>query len=512
MNMAQEEVVASEKQGMNRLLVVMALLLAATFWWTFQAMVVRWEQENSYYSHGWLILPISAWLVYRNRKKLAACPRQPELLGLAILIPSLVLHLLGAAWRVGFFSGFAFLGTLTGLLWTLFGRQFVRALAFPLAFLVFMIPLPELLVETVSFRMKLMAAWAATNIVNALGLTAVRDGSYITIAKGTLIVDDVCSGLKYLISLLAFGAIYANLSSVRGWRKWALFLMSIPVAYIANVARVTLMVFVGHWWGIDHVEKWYFHDFFGFALFVVAFVCLFLIESAMIGGKDEEAAEVQDAALRPSLVSPSRKLAGGIYLQLAVVAAISLHFTWPHETAPATELLNKIPLEAQGWTGRDYGLSDRVYDILGTRDVLSRTYIKDKASAHLILVMAQQMKRRTHPPEQCFAGEGYEIMSAEDRSITLDVGGESRMVKVRELILSHSRGTRLSWYFYKTGDHINTDYYRHQATVAMTKLANRNSADIMVRTETDVRDLAQARETLADFFETIAPPILETLP
>jgi exosortase A len=515
-----QEQIEQKRQGLAPLLAVMALLLAATFWWTFQTMIVRWEQPNSYYSHGWLIPPVVAWLIYRKRKELAACPRRPEPLGLAVLIPSVVLHLLGAAWRVGFFSGFAFLGVLVGLIWSLFGLRFLKKLAFPLAFLIFMIPLPELLVETVSFRMKLMAAWAATSLVNTFGLTAVREGSYITISTGTLVVDDVCSGLKYLISLLAFGALYAHLSAVRGWKKWALFLTSVPVAYVANVGRVTLMVLVGQWRGIGEVNAWYFHDFFGFALFVVAFVCLFLIESFMMTRKEksggEAAAETPAAAETappPPLAPPSGRLKGGVLVTMGLTAALSLHLTWPRATAPASELLRAIPLQTAGWTGRDYALNDRVYELLGTRDVLSRTYRNEQdEAAYLVLVMAQQMKRRTHPPEQCFAGEGYEIQSAQDRIVTVTVNGASRDVPVRELLLSHPKGTRLSWYFYKTGGHVNTDYWRHQATVALSKLSDGDSADIMVRTETDVRDLDQARRTLADFFGKIVPPILSELP
>ena len=95
-------------------------------------------------------------------------------------------------------------------------------------------------------------------------------------------VDDVCSGLKYLIALMAFGALYAHLSSVRTWQKWALFLLSIPISFLANVGRVTLMVIVGYQWGVAEVERWYFHDLFGFVLFIVAFVCLFAVESLML--------------------------------------------------------------------------------------------------------------------------------------------------------------------------------------------------------------------------------------
>lgn len=490
-------------------------LLAVAFAWTFMAMAVRWEQENSYYSHGWLIPPVALWLIWRKRKELATCPRTPSRAGLLLLLPSLVGHLLAVQWRVASISGFALLGALAGLVWTMLGWNYLRILLVPLAFLAFMVPLPELAIESISFRMKLLAAWAATALVNAFGLPAVRAGSYIHIAEGTLIVDDVCSGLKYLISLLAFGALYAQLSSIKTWQKWALFVLSVPVAYVANVGRVTLMVLVGHWRGIEAVEKPYYHDLFGFVMFVVAFGCLFVVESLMLmrSGRECSSAESREGSAAAPVpvthVLPTSALQRGVLLSLALTAGISIFFAWPRPVAPASEILNTIPLQFNEWRGQDYTYGEDVYRLLGTRDVLSRTYSNDRGErVSLIVVIAQQMRRRTHPPEQCYTGEGFAIQSSSNREVTVHIEGVSRTITVRELVLSHNRGKRLSWYFFKSGDRLSTNYWRHQAVLALSKFHRPDSADVLVRFDADIDDISSGRQELQRFAEAAFPSVM----
>jgi exosortase A len=266
-------------------------LLAVSFFWTIHWMTIRWDEVNSYYSHGWLIAPIALALIYRKRKLLAAARVRPCRWGLAILIPSLLLHVLGTAWQVGFLSGFALIGVLIGLVLALFGPQVLRTVLFPLVFLAFMVPLPVLLVESVSFRLKLLAARFAVGALDVVGLPAVREGSYIHIPTGTVVVEDVCSGLKYLISLMAFGALYAHISSVSKLQKAILFLISAPISFAANVMRVTLMVLIGYFWGIPATEKWYLHGVFGFVLFAVAFAMLFATEALFMRGRRRRRAD-----------------------------------------------------------------------------------------------------------------------------------------------------------------------------------------------------------------------------
>lgn len=506
------------------------LLLVATFWWTGRWMVTRWEQPNSYYSHGWLIPVVSFALIYFGRKRIAAAPVRPCWWGMLILAPSVLIHLVATAWQVGFLSGFSLLGVLAGLVLTLFGKEVVRWSLFPIAFLAFMVPLPVVLIEQASFKLKLLAAGAATGFLGLLDLPAVRQGSYIRTPGGTVIVDDVCSGLKYLIALLAFGALYAYVSPLKRWRKLMLFGLAAPVSFVANVVRVTLMVSVAYFWGAGATQKWYSHDLFGFALFAIALVLLFGVESVLLGRSrlrraGEESAS--DRSLPPAGESsaeagaawssprPTNRLGKTVVCALVLSAVLSNYLAWPRSTAPATDILAAVPRTLGQWRGFDRTLEPRVYDVLGTRDVLSRRYANDLGErVQLLIVLAQQIRRRTHPPEQCLVGEGYTIVSANNRPTSLPGAGGVQQFDVHELILEGWGGYRVVWYFYKSGAHLNTSYWRHQAGVALRKLAKPNAADILVRAETEAaaNDIEQARERLTDFLSHAMPAVMTHLP
>lgn len=521
----------------------MACLLVVAFWWTGARMYLRWTQENSYYSHGFLIPVVSVILLYLKRKKLAACPRRPCAWGMLLLIPSLFVQVTSSAWQVGFLSGFALLGVLAGLTLTLFGWQVFRIVLFPLVFLAFMVPLPEVLIQKISNRMTLMAAKPATTLVDWLGVPAISVGNRIFLFQeemvgsgvlgrgmgrpaGELVVDDVCSGLKYLISLMAFAALYAHISTVKWWGKWLLFVLSIPVAFVANVGRVTLMILVAHAVDVQATQEWYFHDLFGFVLFIIAFILLFVVEAMLIGefrfgrrkasGSDEDQPPDEAAPAGTDVVRPSARFQGMLLSVVAVAAVLSAFLAWPRGTAPATDTLKNIPLVLGEWHGTEHPIDPRVLKILGTEDAMSRTYRNTRGEqVQLLVVIAQQARRRTHPPEQCFMGEGYDITGETDRRITVSLPSGPRTLPVRELILQPEGGSqKISWYFFKSGARVTTSYWGHQASLALHKLSEPNAADILVRVDRTVpnQDLEGCRDTLKRFLEAAAPELFNRLP
>jgi EpsI family protein len=417
-------------------------------------------------------------------------------------------------------------GAIAGVILVLLGTEMFYQLLFPIAFLAFMVPLPEVLIEKVSFNLKLLAAGAASGVMEALGLAVVREGSYIGVPDGTVVVDNVCSGLKYLIALTAFGALYAYISPLKRQLKPVLFALSIPISFAANVFRVTLMVLVAYIWGVAASEKWYSHDLFGIALFVVALALLWAAESALLGrmrgirsagGTVPRPTETPYGAASDSPAGEAvRKSAGAApraaLCVLALAAVLSTYLAWPRSTPSATNVLASFPLALGDWRGQDFKLDDRVYNILGTRDVLSRSYGNDLGkSLQLVIVLSQQSGKRTHPPDQCFAGEGNTTVSSEDRTVSCS---EAAPIRVHELVLDRWDGCRVVWYFYKSGPNLNTSYWRHQAGVALRKLRNPAAADLLIRVDTFVRhgDVEHGRALLLDFLSHSLPPILTSLP
>ena len=517
------------------------LILVAAFWWTGSWMVTRWEQEGSYYSHGWLIPPVTAVLLYLKRKQIRRCPIRPDSRGWLIVVPSLMLHVLGTTAQVGVLSGIALLGLLVGLVLTLFGTQMLRLTFFPLLFLAFMVPVPAYLIKTISFNMKMLAAAVATGIADFFGVVVVRTGSTIHLLSGEqLTVGNVCSGLKYLISLVAFAALYSHLSKTRVWGKAILFAMSVPIAIAANIVRVTLMIVVAHFWNAHMVSKWYFHDLFGFLLFIVAFLLLFLMESLFLKdfrfrrlrGVNEETEQEQSVDTHPKRPAtpatrtwPRPRLLVILLVVLGAVTAYSLYATLARRTVPSTHILRRIPLTIGEWQGKEHPLDDRTIAILGTKDVLSRTYRnREGAKPWLYIILSRHMASRPHPPEECLEGEGYE--RHDSRVLTLRIEGKNtpQQLQVKELVYNTEPEANLSsgrpphrkivWYFFKCGSNYNTSYLRHQFGVLLHKFSDPNAEDMMIRADVNLPtgDIEQGRQVLESFFCTTLDTILDKLP
>ena len=145
--------------------VILLALLVVMFWWTGGCMIRRFDHAGGDYSHGWLVPFVAGFLLWRKRAALAACPKRAYLPGLFLLVPALLTQLAATLLQVGFLSGLALLGVIAGLVLTLLGPQFFRTL-FPLVFLAFMVPIPEMVIDTISFRLKLLLAGVATGVAD----------------------------------------------------------------------------------------------------------------------------------------------------------------------------------------------------------------------------------------------------------------------------------------------------------------------------------------------------------
>lgn len=250
-------------------------LFVVLFWPTFVWMAERFGTHDSFYSHGWLVPLASGWLIWQRRELLKRIPRRASFWGLALLVPSVLIHLLATWWQVHFVSGFAMAGALWGLIWTCWGWQALWTLRFPLLFLLFMVPLPSILLIAISFKMKLIAAALATSFLKLLGIQALQAGSTIQVPGVSVVVDDTCSGLRSLISLVALATVWTQLlptTSAR-WQKLAIVAASAPIALVANWVRIVILVLVSAIYGPALAEG-FMHYGSGIVVFGVALLAL----------------------------------------------------------------------------------------------------------------------------------------------------------------------------------------------------------------------------------------------
>ena len=258
-------------------------LFVTVFWPTFVWMAQRFDAHDSFYSHGWLVPLASGWLIWQRRELLKAQHLRARFWGLALLTPSLLIHVAATWWTLHFVSGFAMLGAVWGLVWTLWGWQALWILRFPMLFLLFMVPLPSVLLIAISFKMKLFAATMATYVLKFIGVAALQAGSTIHVPGMSVIVDDTCSGLRSLISLIALSTLWTSLMppSARRWQKLTIVGASIPISLVANMVRIVVLVLLSAIYG-PRVAEGVLHYGSGVVVFGIALASLAWLSKSLV--------------------------------------------------------------------------------------------------------------------------------------------------------------------------------------------------------------------------------------
>ncbi len=251
------------------------LLTGLVGWPTLCWMEERFTAPDSFYSHGWLVPLASVWLAWQRRDALSRTALTPSWRGLFLLVPSLLLHAAAVRWHIGFVAGFALIAAVWGLVWTWWGGDALRRLRFPLLFLLFMVPLPGVLLLATSFQMKLMAARMASALLTVMGIPAHQAGSTIQLPGLNVVVDDTCSGLRSLISLIALATLWVEFlpAETRRWQRAAVLASSFPIALTANMVRIVLLSLIALIYGPQAAEG-FIHFGSGLVVFGVALLAL----------------------------------------------------------------------------------------------------------------------------------------------------------------------------------------------------------------------------------------------
>jgi exosortase len=231
-----------------------------------------WNDPN--YSHGFLVPVAFFWMVWQKREELGNARRVPKTWGLAVIIMGL-LQLAAGTWGAeNFVAHSSLLVVLTGMTLFLFGMPVLRLILFPIAWLMFMIPLPSIVFYSVTFPLQLLASRLAGGILDLLRVPNVTEGNVIYLANFTAGVVEACSGIRSLISLLAFAVLAGHFLSMKTWARWVLVISAIPIALGVNAMRVAVTGLLGNYFGAQWAEG-FFHTFSGWLLFVGALTAMF---------------------------------------------------------------------------------------------------------------------------------------------------------------------------------------------------------------------------------------------
>lgn len=239
-------------------------------------LVHDWATDDNY-SHGFLIVPIALYLAWERRARLTTARVRGSYLGVVVLIGSLLVLMAGVLGAELFLTRISIIGVVIGMILFVWGWDYLRILAFPVAFLILMVPLPAIIFNQIAFPLQLLASRVGEVSLAALNIPVLREGNVIVLANTSLEVAEACSGIRSLISLLTLGIVFGYLVDPRPAMRTVIALSTIPIAVVANGLRVAGTGIAAHYYGPAAAEG-FFHTFSGWLVFVFAFALLFAVE------------------------------------------------------------------------------------------------------------------------------------------------------------------------------------------------------------------------------------------
>lgn len=233
----------------------------------------QWDDPGSRSGHGWFIPAVSLWLAWQKRKELAAAAGPADARALVVIVPALILYWAGYRAQQTRMGVFSLILLAWSVPWYLYGVRVARLLAFPGLYLVFALPMGFLTAATLPLR--LLSCKLAAFLLNGMGVAVIRTGTMIRSADpagfGPLDVAEPCSGLQYLIAMAALTAAYAYVFQKSQWKRWVLFLSSLPLAIAGNAARIVAIGFLADALSMNLAMKVYeYHVLSGCIVFGVA--------------------------------------------------------------------------------------------------------------------------------------------------------------------------------------------------------------------------------------------------
>lgn len=479
-----------------------SISLGAIYWSTVHSMIAIWTDAETY-SHGFLILPISLWLAWRDRQDLLAEGPRP-----AVAVSVLVLGAAGVWWlaqalgvQVG--AQLALVAMLVGVIWSLVGHRAARVLVFPLLFLFLMVPMGEGLVEP----MMEFTADFTVGMLEMTGIPVYREGLNFVVPSGNWSVVEACSGVRYLIASVTLGLLYAYLTYRSLWRRALFVALSVALPVLANGIRAYLIVMIGHLSnmklavGVDHLI-------YGWVFFGMVMLLLF-----WVGGFWAEPA----SPTRPTVARPTGAPAPLAMVGVAVVVltAAALPRLVQHQTASQEQVAElAAPAQAGPWQKLSKPATAWPWQLHDAHQVVTASYRKDEATVTLVAAVftAQRQGHEVISSNNMLLGHGSGGWRSIRRSgLTLPLSGGRLQVPAYELtrhrgnLLTEAAERLLVVHWYRLGTYAAADPYIGKLRQAQALILDQRRDGIWVALAT--QGGAGAADRLAAFAGEALPAI-----
>lgn len=482
------------------------VLIPALFFDTSTSMVRIWL-VNETFTHGFLIFPISLWLVWQKRQTLAQLTPKAEVKVLVILIPLLTLWAIANTVDIQVVQQLAMIFLIPTLVWLILGRAIVLSILFPLLFLFFSVPLGQ---ELIPPMMELTAQFTV-GLIRLVGIPIYQDGLFFTLPSGNWSVVEECSGVRYLIASLALGTIYAY-TSYTSFKKRSIFILfAILVPILANGLRAFGIVMIGHFSGMelavgaDHLL--YGWVFFGIVIFIMFYVGSFWWDPI----KSETEQVLSPGAEKIKLGKPPIIIGVTALLFIVVTQLVALDASQVEKYNDDIIKLT-LPDSFQGWQKTDNRSLTWQPQAQNPDASVSQVYVFGDALTQIDIAFY----RSQH--------QGAEAVSSQNRLVAA-TGADWKQIHVMDLNegeryvteseLRYGSQNLLVWHWYRIGSFITPNQYIAKMFDVYNQLIlGRNDAAMITIATLYDSDKGISRDRLSDFYNDAVPkiyPILEQL-
>lgn len=490
-------------------LVALMAALLALFWPTYVGIVSIWWRSETF-AHGFLVLPIVGFLVWRKRRALQPITFRTAPQALPFIALSGLIWLLADLTDVAVIEQLTAVSLIPLLLWMTLGWTTVKTLAFPLGFLLFAVPMGEALV----YPLMQFTAIFTVSLIRLTGIPVFWEGTFFSIPSGDWSVVEACSGIRYLIASLFLGVLYAYLNYRSFWRRLAFIVLSALVPILANGLRAYLIVMIGHFSGmklavgVDHlIYGWVF---FGLVMFL-----LFALGNLWSERSSPETAENQSEYPPPP---PESAIRGHTML---VLGLLTLAF-WPmlgvYLDSPRSEMgsvLFEIPQGRAGWQQLSRAQTEWEPHYLGAARVIQQDFqLRSSLGSEpvgLYLAFYGNAEGELINSENAMVTSGDRMWKMPYRqSVQVRIAGED--VTVMESQIRSSEQNLLVWHWYWIdGHHITNDVIgKLYEALAVVLGRGHRQAGVVLYTPMEAKP-EPARERLQRFAEDMLPAVDERL-
>ena len=254
---------------------LLAVVLLTLFAPVITGLFVNWYQDPDY-SHGFFVPLVSGYLLWRKREELRSLPAHPSFFGFFIVLGSLGFLFVGSLGAEFFLTRIAFWGTIVGLIVYFLGWATLRAISFPVMFLLLMIPLPVIVYNEIVFPLQFVASAFATSVLDVVALfPVIREGNILVLPHSRIEVIEACSGIRSMMSLIALALAYGYFAERNRYIRTALVVVMMPLAVVSNGFRVVGTALLTYYWGPKAADG-FLHSFSGWMIFLVAATLLIM--------------------------------------------------------------------------------------------------------------------------------------------------------------------------------------------------------------------------------------------